>query len=310
LSHPSFASGILGTFHSISRGLLQRYVLHKVRCTIKVKYLNYLLNLFVLRVVGVFIVVLVTYIGDKYGAKSSGLLSAFPTVSATSLFIIALENGNSFASKASLSSLFGLAAVNFFTFGFYYGYTHSNRKKLMGKTFFASIVGFIIYSIIIFAYIVKVQEGTIYNLIPLIISFVIMRFIFRSIKEEKSIKEENSLLNAERIRTINYLARACLGGTIVIIAIILANTFGSIYGGIFSAFPATVAPILIILALTHTESFLLTTIKYVPSSLLATGVYALSVWHTYPIHGYLIGILISYMLFIVAVYILNILKLN
>ena len=84
--------------------------------------MDYLLNLFIFGVVGAFIAVLVTYIEYKYGAKSSGLLSAFPTVSATSLFIIALENGNSFASKASLSSLFGLAAVNFFTFGFYYGY--------------------------------------------------------------------------------------------------------------------------------------------------------------------------------------------
>ena len=59
-----------------------------------------LLNLFIFGIVGAFIVVLVIYIGDEYGAKSSGLLSAFPTVSATSLFIIALENGNSFASKA------------------------------------------------------------------------------------------------------------------------------------------------------------------------------------------------------------------
>ena len=77
-----------------------------------------------------------------------------------------------------------------------------------------------------------------------------------------------------------------------------------------AAFPATIAPILIISALTHTEAFVLTTIKYVPLSLLATGVYTLGVWYTYPIYGYLSGTLISYTLFVAAVYSLNTPKLN
>ena len=238
------------------------------------------------------------------------MLSAFPTVSATSLFIIASDNGTPLASKASLSALFGLSADNFFIFGFYYGFTHSNKKKLMEKTFLALVLGFVIYSIIIFAYIIEVQEGTLFNIIFLIISFIFVWFIFKNIIEEKSIREENDLFKVDKVRTINYLTRAGLGGCIVIIATILADTFGSVYGGIFAAFPATVASILIISALTHTESFLPTTIKYVPSSLLATVVYTLGIWYTYPIYGYLIGTIISYMLFIPTVYILNIFKLK
>ncbi len=81
--------------------------------------LGFLLNLLIRGVAGASIVVIVTYIGNKYGPKTGGLLSAFPIVSAISVFIMALENENSFASKASLSALFGLVAVNCFTFGFF-----------------------------------------------------------------------------------------------------------------------------------------------------------------------------------------------
>ena len=158
------------------------------------KKVDFFLSLLLRGVVGAFIVVLVTCVGDKYGPKTSGLLAAFPTVSATSLFIMAVENGTLFTSKASLSALFGLVAVNFFTFGFYYGYIHGNKKTLVGKMFLALILGFTTYSIVILVYIIRAHEGTIYNIIPLILSFVVLRFIFKNIKDQKNIENENSLL--------------------------------------------------------------------------------------------------------------------
>ena len=263
--------------------------------------MDYLLDLLVRGIAGAVIVVIVTYIADKFGPKISGLLSAFPTVSAISLIIMALQHGDAFASKASLSTLFGLTAVYFFTIGFYYGYTHYGdaAKK---KTISALIVGFIIYAIFILVYFAVVHEGTIYNIIPLIIGFIIAKFILTGVKVEKS------LFEVKRVRGIEHLARAGLGGGFVVIATVMADLFGPLYGGIFSAFPATVAPILIILALTRTEPFIIKVIKYVPSALLAAGAYAIGVWYTYPIHGVLVGTLISYSFYAVAIVLLNILE--
>ena len=263
--------------------------------------MDYLLNLLICGIAGAAIVVIVTYIADKFGPKTSGLLSAFPTVSATSLIIMALQHGDAFASKASLSTLFGLVAVYFFTIGFYYGYTRYG-DLVKKKTISALIVGFIIYAIFVLVYFAVVHEGTIYNIIPLIVGFIIVRSVLAGVKVEKS------LFEVKRVRWIDYLTRAGLGGGFVVIATVMADFFGPLYGGIFSAFPATVAPILILLALTHTEPFLIKTIKYVPSALLATGAYAIGVWCTYPIYGVFVGTLISYSFYTGAIVLLYILE--
>lgn len=264
--------------------------------------MDYLLNLLIRGIAGATIVVIVTYIADKFGPKISGLLSAFPTVSATSLIIMAIGHGNAFASKASLSTLFGLVAVYFFAIGFYYGYIHYGGDTVKKKTISALIVGFIIYAIFVLVYFAVMHEGTIYNIIPLIIGFVIAKYILTGVKVEKT------SFKIKRVRAIEHLARASLGGGFVVIATVMADLFGPLYGGIFAAFPATVAPILIILALTRTEPFLIKTIKYVPSAVLATGAYAMGVWYTYPIHGVVIGTLISYLIYTVVIVDLYILE--
>lgn len=264
--------------------------------------MDYLLNLLIRGIAGASIVVIITYIADKFGPKISGLLSAFPTVSAVSLIIMALVHGNEFASEASLSTLFGLVAVYFFTIGFYYGYINYRGNTIKKKTICALIVGFILYAILISIYFTLVHEGTIYNIIPLIIGFIFAKLILIGVKVEKS------LFEVKKVKAVEHLARAGLGGGFVVVASIMADLFGPLYGGIFSAFPATIAPILIIIALTRTEPFLIKTIKYVPSALLATGAYAISVWYTYPIHGVVAGTIISYSVYIVAIACLNMLE--
>jgi hypothetical protein len=235
-------------------------------------------------------VVIVSYAADRFGPKISGYLSAFPSASATSLIIIALIHGTSFASKASLSTLFGLVAVYFFIFSVYYGSIRFGGNRAIRKIIFTFAFAFIIYGMAVSGYLLFVNEGTIYNFIPLIIGFIIARFVLRGAKGE-------SLDDIYRGRFVEYLARAGLGGGFVVFATVMADLFGPLYGGIFSAFPSTIASILIILALTHSEPFLIKTIKYVGTALIATGAYTIGVWYTYPIYGILVGTLISYFMY-------------
>lgn len=242
---------------------------------------------------------MVTYIADKCGPKISGLLSAFPTVSAISLIIMSVEHGDRFASDASLSTLFGLTACIFFTLGFYYGYRYYLEESAKKKTLSALIVGFTVYSIFVVVYLHFISAGTLYNWIPLIAGFVGVRLLLTRAKVK------NKLFAKRKIRAVEHLTRVTLGGGFVVIATVMADYLGPKYGGIFSAFPATVAPILIIISLTHPEPFLITALKRTPAALLATGAFALGVWWLYPAQGVVIGTLIAYLFYGIAIVFLN-----
>lgn len=250
-------------------------------------------------IAGALVVLVVTYIADKFGPKISGLLSAFPTVSATSLIIMSVEHGDRFASDASLSTLFGLTACIFFTLGFYHGYRYYLGESAKKKTSSALIVGFTVYSIFVLVYLYFVSAGTLYNWIPLIATFVGVRLLLTRAKVKKK------LFAKRKVRVPEHLTRAALGGGFVVMATVMADFLGPVYGGIFSAFPATVAPILIIISLTRSESFLITAVKRVPAALLATGAFALGVWWIYPTQGVVIGTIIAYVLYGVAIVALN-----
>jgi hypothetical protein len=256
--------------------------------------LDYVGNLLIRGVVGAVIVVIVTYAADRFGPRIGGFLSVFPSISATSLIIIALIHGTSFASEASLSTLFGLAGIYFFIITIYYGYIHYIRNKVVRKIILLFIFAFIIYGITVFAYLAIVSEGTIYNVVPLIIGFIFARFVITNVKVDESLNE------VYRAKSVEHLARAGLGGGFIVFATVMADLFGPLYGGIFSSFPSTIASYLIVLAITHSELFLIRTIKYMRSALLATGIYVIGVWYTYPLYGIVIGTLISYLAYTVA----------
>jgi len=258
--------------------------------------LDYAINLLSRGIAGAVIVVMVTYAADRFGPRIGGFLSVFPSVSATSLIIIALIHGTSFVSEASLSTLFGLTGIYFFLITIYYGYIHYVRSKENGKIILLFIFAFIIYGITVFTYLAFVSEGSIYNVIPLIISFIFAKFVISGVKTEESIDE------IYRPRSVEHLARGGLGGGFVVFATVMADLFGPLYGGIFSSFPSTIASYLIVLAISHSELFLVRTIKYMGSALLATGIYVIGVWYTYPQYGVIIGTVISYIIYSAALF--------
>ena len=59
---------------------------------------------------------LLTLVGRRYGPALAGLLSALPVFAGPVLFILALEQGNVFASHAAHGTLLAIVAILVFTF--------------------------------------------------------------------------------------------------------------------------------------------------------------------------------------------------
>ena len=86
--------------------------------------------------------------------------------------------------------------------------------------------------------------------------------------------------------------------------VILADSFGSLWGGLFSSFPAAITPVLVLLHKRNGKDIISGVIKSSPIGLSATGLYSCMIWLLYPAYGIIAGTIISYMAVFGFLYIL------
>jgi uncharacterized membrane protein (GlpM family) len=245
------------------------------------------------------LVVLVTYLADNFGAKVGGLLSAFPTVTSVSLIIIAINQGTGFAADAALSTTFGLVAAMVFSLGFFYGQRVRTTDKVY-RTVIATVSGFFVYFVTVFAYLMLTETTSVRNFLLLIVATAVIHTVLN-----RSISDGQDVAQDRYVGPVEYALKACFGGGIVIAATLLGDISGPVLGGVFAAFPATVAPILIIISLTQPAEFLHRMITFTPSALLGTGAFVLGVWYAFPRFGILIGTIVGYLLYGASILLLS-----
>ncbi|MBU3967888.1 MAG: hypothetical protein KKG76_11050 [Euryarchaeota archaeon] len=88
--------------------------------------------------------------------------------------------------------------------------------------------------------------------------------------------------------------RGIFGGSAVAAVVILGDSFGYLWGGLFSSFPATITPVLVLLHMRNGKDIISGVIKSSPIGLSATGLYSCMVWLLYPLYGIITGTLASY----------------
>lgn len=77
--------------------------------------------------------------------------------------------------------------------------------------------------------------------------------------------------------------------------VVLGDSFGYLWGGLFSSFPGTITPVLVLLHLKNGKSIISGVIKSSPIGLSATGLYSCMVWLLYPMYGIIAGTFASYL---------------
>ena len=92
----------------------------------------------------------------------------------------------------------------------------------------------------------------------------------------------------------DILFRCLFGGSAVAAIVILGDSAGYLWGGLFSSFPGTITPVLVLLHLKNGKEMSYSVIKSSPIGLSATGLYSCMVWLLYPSAGIIIGTLASY----------------
>ena len=116
-------------------------------------------------------------------------------------------------------------------------------------------------------------------------------FVFLHLfKKIENVRIENRI----KLTFIIILARAVLAASLILIVIGVAKLVGTKWAGLFSAFPATFLPLILIVHFTYDKEHVYTIIKNVPRGLGAVIIYALAVSFVYPAFGVYIGTALAF----------------
>lgn len=254
-------------------------------------------TLFIIKtVVTIVLVLLLSLLAEYVSPKVSGIISGIPTGTAIILFFFGLEHGAEFAAKSSIFNLAGMLSLQVFI----YLYLVTSKKDSIKNILLSSITAIVGYLIIIF--LLKQITFTILTslLIPLIF-IPLFTYLFKKIN--------NTIIkNKIKLGPNILLARAIIASIAVLAVTSIAQFVGPELAGLFSAFPTTVFPLILIIHYTYGKEHVHTIIKNIPKGQWAMVIYVLGVFFLYPMIGIYLGTIISY--FFVIAYLLIIFKLQ
>lgn len=254
------------------------------------KYLFYFLS-------GSLLITAITLVAEKKSQKAAGILMCLPVITFLSLLFLGFSQGTGFASRAAVWNPIGAIAdllyLGLFVIGInipeYAGMikTGTSGKNKTIELFCGLLFGFTGYftSVLIFSEF-TINSGWI-SLLLLWTAAIIFYVIFKGLKEKN--------VNKPKIVSGSDLVfRGFFGGSAVAAVVILGDSFGYLWGGLFSSFPATITPVLILLHMRNGKDIIPGVIKSSPIGLSATGLYSCMIWLLYPAYGIIAGTLASY----------------
>ena len=232
-------------------------------------------------VVTVVVVLLLSLVAEHVSPRVAGILAGYPLGAAIALFFIGLEISPEFASNSAVYTMMGLVATQSFVY-FYFKFTLYFRRFTVFSSSVLAIVGYFI--VIWLLHFVKLSKF-LAVLIP-VASIFLFVYLFREI---------NNVTIQNKIKlTPKVLFLRAFGAAVIILIITgTAKFVGARWAGLFSAFPITLLPLILILHLTYDKEHVHTIIKNFPLGLGALIIYTLSVSMVYPINGIYVGTLIS-----------------
>lgn len=233
------------------------------------------------------IVVLLSLIAEWAGPRVAGIVSGYPLGAAISLYFIGVENGSEFAARSALFTTAGLAATVTFVAGYLLGIRLTVNHRRVPSLAVSILLGISAYGL----------SAWVLSIIPvnwvsgplLAITFmVIAAWCFRGIPDVK-IKQKIRLGYAVAFIRAGFAAMVILAITTI------AGVVGPRWAGLFSAFPITMLPLLVIIQFTYQPDHVRTIIKNVPHGLGSLVIYAMVVAASYGRMGINWGTLLGYL---------------
>lgn len=238
--------------------------------------------------VSVGVVLGLSSLAERAGPRVAGVLSGYPLGTAILLYFIALEQGIHFAAESAVYAMPGLIA----TLAFLYAYFLASRG-FIGRAV-PLLVEILLSSLAAFAAFLFVSwlcQMVTFSLtgaaVSLLVAMGVSIVLFRGI-ENAPIGRRIKLT-----RTI-LLFRATTAAVIVLAVSGAAAIIGPRWSGLFSGFPVTLYPMVLILHFSYGTAPVHTVIRNFPRGMGALWIYILAVHLFYPQFGVGIGTLLAF----------------
>ncbi|SFD46452.1 hypothetical protein [Algibacter lectus] len=239
--------------------------------------------LFIIKLlVAIAFVIGLSILAENVSPKVAGILSGYPTGSAITLFFFGLEVSPDFAAKSAVYNMMGLTAALTFVYVYYIASRYFKRFNILLSSLSAITAYFAVVSLL---HLIEINKY-IAILIPITFSFLFIR-LFKSIEN----------INIKTKAKLNYkilFVRAFFAALIILVITSVPKFVGPTWAGLFSAFPTTLFPLMLIIHFTYSKEHVHTVIKNVPIGMFSLIIYSLVISIVYPLHGIYVGTLISF----------------
>ncbi len=232
--------------------------------------------------VTIVVVLSLSSVAEHASPRVAGVLSGYPLGAAISLFFYGYEISPEFASRSAVFTMIGLAATQVFVYCYYKSSLIFQKNNILSAST-AAIAGYFLASGVL-----RQASFTLWTaLAGVVCAMVFFIYLFRDIKNvtiEKRIRLTPAVL----------FIRAATAAAMVLLITGVAKWVGPEWAGLFSAFPVTLFPLILIVHFTYSDKHVHTIIKNFPTGLGALIIYVLSVSLSYPRLGIYAGTAVSF----------------
>ena len=223
-------------------------------------------------------------IAERISPRAAGILSGYPLGSAISLFFIGLEQSPEFAGESAIYNVAGMTALLSFFFIYFQVSTRIQRKSAsIALASLSAFIGFLAVDALLHALALPAWGCLLVGAAGV----AAFGFLFRVIPNV-------TITRRVRLGPGVMVFRAALAALVILSITGAANLVPASWAGLFSAFPATVFPLILILHSTYSAEQAHTVIKNVPNGLWSLVLYSLTISFTYPRFGIYWGTLIGF----------------
>jgi hypothetical protein len=233
-------------------------------------------------IITITIVTTLSVVAERVSPRAAGLLSGYPLGSAIALFFIGLEQGADFAGRSALYNIAGLAGLLTFIFLYYRISAGMARKAARASIPAATLAGLAGFFLV---------NGALYSLhlpgwvaaLTGCAAILFYRGVFRRIPNVTiGAPGGDTTVKRVRLQPAAMLFRSGVAAGVILLVTGAAHLVPPSWAGLFSAFPATLLPLLLILHANYGPAPAHTVIKNTPTGLGALVLYSLSISAAYP----------------------------
>ncbi|NLI80451.1 MAG: hypothetical protein GX443_02025 [Deltaproteobacteria bacterium] len=225
-------------------------------------------------------------LAEKLGPRTAGILSGFPLGVALTLFFVGVEQGPHFAAQSAVFTTVGLIATQSFAYAYYRGTLLLGNRSTGANVVLSSALGVAAYFGM--AWLLRRWEWTPEAAVAVALGgTAFFAHVFSKL-------EDTRIEKTSRLTVGAMLARGAAAALFVVCITSFASMVGPRWAGLFSAFPITMLPFVVIMHCLYRVEHVHTILKHVPRGIASIIVYALAVLICYPRCGIVMGTVVAY----------------